>query len=211
MLRHSTAGRRRSFHSPAGRPRALPCSEAGGSFSYLGDRDALSLVAGIPRQRRSVRPEHGPLVTWKTSRKNWWPMVSSEEKKKRCLSPGSTTRFFRAILRYCDIAYRKKFRILNFFAIMCEQYCVTFHTIMRFPQCDSAHPFALDEHFLTSPRASHSHIIAKSHGKSRSRAWALGTWMYDSSMLTRYLICVVIALREALAPRESAIEISTNW
>ena len=67
---------------------------------------------------------------------------------------------------------KKKFRNMNFFAIMRERYCATFHTIMRFPQCGSAHPFAPDERFLASPRASHSHIRAKSHGNSRSGAWA---------------------------------------
>ena len=87
------------------------------------------------------------------------------------LSSGSTMRFFScnfAILRDCAIV--KKFRILNFFAIMREPYCVTFHTIMRFPQYGLSHPFALDEHFLASPRASHSPIRAKSRGKSRSGA-----------------------------------------
>ena len=51
----------------------------------------------------------------------------------------------------CDFArlrYRKKAKNSDFF------------TIMRFPQCGSAHPFALDEHFPASPRASHSRIIA---------------------------------------------------
>ena len=44
---------------------------------------------------------------------------------------------------------------------------MTLHTIVRFPQCGSAHPFAIDEHFLASPRESHSRIRAKSQGKSR--------------------------------------------
>ena len=49
-------------------------------------------------------------------------------------------RFLRAILRYYDIALSQT-NVQNsehFFAIIRERYCVTFHAILRFPQCGPA-------------------------------------------------------------------------
>ena len=67
---------------------------------------------------------------------------------------------------FCDIAvsdYRNK--------VDNSELCETFHTIMPFLQCGSAHPFTLPRAFSgITIMASLSRIIAKSHGKSRSGA-----------------------------------------